>query len=333
MKRFVDYGCEVEPDPNKFRCEYQDWWYTHSKNYAKSQLCAGWEKIHLCAEWVNDLFGRAQDEWHPDHYKANSGFADDWSCQQLLQDGADNGPAPKEAPQDDASDTLEDQLDYEKPLPSYVRPGTYKEDSAAHNNETPMEYMPENKQAMWNDYTVEAPGDGMEEEAQAEAWTVKVEPHKYTYIPVTRMEEDPSNPMPNIPAAWKVQCEPVQNDDIYEDVYEDEDGQNDVENYQETMDTTDMTQMKKEAMDQIGEPMAWGYGEVFDLQPLESIKSGWMNRAALLLALYKANRMKYFEQVVEQFCKEPEVRLNFLKLRSSINKYGDYGPYMLGYKW
>ena len=93
-------------------------------------------------------------------------------------------------------------------------------------------------------------------------------------------------------------------------------------------------QMKKEDMDQLGEWVPWGIGgEAFHLKPLESIKSGWMNKAILMVALHKQNRVQYLAQVVEQFAKEPGVRFHILKLRSSIQKFGDYGPYMLGYKW
>ena len=80
-------------------------------------------------------------------------------------------------------------------------------------------------------------------------------------------------------------------------------------------------------------PCPWGFQGEVTLEPHEKVKSGWMNRCVLLIALYKQGRMDYFKKKIEEFAEEPEARMPVMLLMSSIQKWGDHGPWKSGFKW
>ena len=80
-------------------------------------------------------------------------------------------------------------------------------------------------------------------------------------------------------------------------------------------------------------PCFWGFQGEVTLEPHEKVKSGWMNRCVLLIALYKQGRMDYFKKKIEEFAEEPEARMPVMLLMSSIQKWGDHGPWKSGFKW
>ena len=60
-------------------------------------------------------------------------------------------------------------------------------------------------------------------------------------------------------------------------------------------------------------------------------KSGWANKMVLLTSLYQMGRFNYFKKLIHQYSEHEMLRQKVLELKSSIQKYGDKGPRMLGH--
>ena len=62
-------------------------------------------------------------------------------------------------------------------------------------------------------------------------------------------------------------------------------------------------------------------------------KSGWQNRAVLMLALYNKGRWKELERICTLFSGHHSTGFQVLCLESAIQKWGDAGPKKCGYSW
>ena len=65
--------------------------------------------------------------------------------------------------------------------------------------------------------------------------------------------------------------------------------------------------------------------------PLPWCKTGWQNKACLLISLWQMGRMKYFKKLIKQYSEHQAMVARVRELKSSIQKYGDDGPKKLGY--
>ena len=62
-------------------------------------------------------------------------------------------------------------------------------------------------------------------------------------------------------------------------------------------------------------------------------KSGWQNRAVMLMALYNKERWNELERVMKLFSEHNATHVQVLCLESAIQKWGDKGPKKCGYPW
>eukprot|EP00438_Fugacium_kawagutii_P008081 Skav207897 [mRNA] locus=scaffold2233:87351:88624:+ [translate_table: standard] len=70
-----------------------------------------------------------------------------------------------------------------------------------------------------------------------------------------------------------------------------------------------------------------------DFSQQTQIKTGWMNRCVLLVALWKERRFKHLEHVCNKFGEHYSISNNVRCLQSHIRKHGDKGPALMGYKY
>ena len=68
-----------------------------------------------------------------------------------------------------------------------------------------------------------------------------------------------------------------------------------------------------------------------DHRQLGWAKTGWMNKCCMLLATYEMNRVHYFDKLVKQYGGHHAMKNRLMELKSSIQKFGDKGPWKLGY--
>jgi len=62
-------------------------------------------------------------------------------------------------------------------------------------------------------------------------------------------------------------------------------------------------------------------------------KTEWQNRTALLIALAQMERYNELDRLLTKFGEHQNIQQQLVFLRSAIQRYGDRGPKMLGYKW
>ena len=91
----------------------------------------------------------------------------------------------------------------------------------------------------------------------------------------------------------------------------------------------------------------WWHGELIPLTPEEQKavqetlsgvhekrwKSGWQNRAVMLMALYNKERWLELDRAMKLFSQHHSTYLQTLCLESAIQKWGDAGPKKSGYPW
>ena len=91
----------------------------------------------------------------------------------------------------------------------------------------------------------------------------------------------------------------------------------------------------------------WWHGELIPLTPEEQKavqetlsgvhekrwKSGWQNRAVMLMALYNKERWLELDRAMKLFPQHHSTYLQTLCLESAIQKWGDAGPKKSGYPW
>eukprot|EP00438_Fugacium_kawagutii_P004869 Skav203385 [mRNA] locus=scaffold1379:411164:415169:+ [translate_table: standard] len=70
-----------------------------------------------------------------------------------------------------------------------------------------------------------------------------------------------------------------------------------------------------------------------DFSQQTQVKTGWMNRCVLLVALWKERRFKHLEHVCNKFGEHYSISHNVRCLQSHIRKHGDKGPALMGYKY
>lgn len=66
---------------------------------------------------------------------------------------------------------------------------------------------------------------------------------------------------------------------------------------------------------------------------MEAEKSGWQNRCIHLCALYNTGRREELHRLMNKFGDHYNARTQRIFLESAIQRHGDYGPWMLGYRW
>ena len=66
---------------------------------------------------------------------------------------------------------------------------------------------------------------------------------------------------------------------------------------------------------------------------MEAEKTGWQNRCIHLCALYNTGRRQELDRLMNKFGDHYNARMQRLYLESAIQRHGDYGPWMLGYRW
>ena len=74
------------------------------------------------------------------------------------------------------------------------------------------------------------------------------------------------------------------------------------------------------------DPNLWSYAD-------RTLKTGWQNRCALMIALCQMERFEEMERVINLFSQHENIWRQLLYLKSAIQRFGDRGPRMLGYKW
>lgn len=62
-------------------------------------------------------------------------------------------------------------------------------------------------------------------------------------------------------------------------------------------------------------------------------KSGWQNKATLLVALWRQKRYKHLNMIMEKFAQHKAIENHVRALESEIRKWGDQGPARLGYRY
>ena len=63
-----------------------------------------------------------------------------------------------------------------------------------------------------------------------------------------------------------------------------------------------------------------------------TLKTGWQNRCALMIALCQMERFEELERVINLFSQHENIWRQLLYLKCAIQRFGDRGPRMLGYK-
>ena len=66
---------------------------------------------------------------------------------------------------------------------------------------------------------------------------------------------------------------------------------------------------------------------------MEAEKSGWQNRCIYLCALYNTGRREELHRLMNKFGDHYNARTQRIFLERAIQRHGDYGPWMLGYRW
>ena len=62
-------------------------------------------------------------------------------------------------------------------------------------------------------------------------------------------------------------------------------------------------------------------------------KTGWQNRCALLIALAQMERFSELDRLLTKFGERQNIQQQLVFLISALQRCGDRGPKMLGYKW
>lgn len=74
------------------------------------------------------------------------------------------------------------------------------------------------------------------------------------------------------------------------------------------------------------DPDAWTYAD-------RNEKTGWQNRCAMIIALCQMERFAELDRVITLFSQHENVWRQLLYLKSAIQRFGDKGLRVLGYKW
>ena len=74
------------------------------------------------------------------------------------------------------------------------------------------------------------------------------------------------------------------------------------------------------------DPDAWTYAD-------RNEKTGWQNRCAMIIALCQMERFAELDRVITLFSQHENMWRQLLYLKSAIQRFGDKGPRVLGYKW